>query len=191
MSSWHDTLFPRIFAIQAVILHESTVFKFTMQHAAGDAVSMYRTTSTGNIIRLTVILGLYNAAAAFCEGLHGEVLERKTETDREYKVAGHGDTVSRPRLLRSSLRTQQAREWWDLCTGNTLFPALTLVRKWRSNMSHGPQWRTIHVSEQVFNEWRTLASEARVKASDFDLFASWIHLVSLSKVLANIYPSTD
>jgi hypothetical protein len=36
--SWRDTLCPRIFTIQAVLLLDATVFKFTMQHVAGDAV---------------------------------------------------------------------------------------------------------------------------------------------------------
>jgi hypothetical protein len=36
--SWYNTLCPMIFTIQAVILLDATVFKFTMQHAAGDAV---------------------------------------------------------------------------------------------------------------------------------------------------------
>jgi len=36
--SWHDTLCSRIFAIEVVILRDATVFKFMMQHAAGDAI---------------------------------------------------------------------------------------------------------------------------------------------------------
>jgi hypothetical protein len=36
--SWRDTLYPRIFTIQAVLFLDATVFKFTMQHVAGDAV---------------------------------------------------------------------------------------------------------------------------------------------------------
>jgi hypothetical protein len=41
--SWHDTLCPRIFTVQAVIFLDATVFKFTMQHVAGDAVGQYLT----------------------------------------------------------------------------------------------------------------------------------------------------
>lgn len=36
--AWSDRLRPRIFTIQAVTMQDATVLKFTMQHAAGDAV---------------------------------------------------------------------------------------------------------------------------------------------------------
>ena len=39
--SWSNRLRPQIFTIQAVIAQDATVFKFTMQHAAGDAVGMF------------------------------------------------------------------------------------------------------------------------------------------------------
>src|ERR1700712_3073382 len=37
-TSWMDRLCPRMFKIQAITMQDATVFKFTMQHAAGDAV---------------------------------------------------------------------------------------------------------------------------------------------------------
>jgi hypothetical protein len=39
--SWLDRVCPRIFKIQAITMQDATVFKFTMQHAAGDAVGTY------------------------------------------------------------------------------------------------------------------------------------------------------
>jgi hypothetical protein len=38
--SWSNRLCPRIFTIQAVTMQDATVLKFTMQHAAGDAVGV-------------------------------------------------------------------------------------------------------------------------------------------------------
>lgn len=43
--SWKNTLYPRIFAIQVVILRDAAVFKFSMQHTAGDAIGMCLRTS--------------------------------------------------------------------------------------------------------------------------------------------------
>lgn len=137
--------------------------------------------SSVNIAPLMKILAMYNAASAFCEGLHGEIPQRTTETDRQYRVAGHEKSTPLRNLKGSSLRTQQAREWWDMCTGSKLFPALTLARKWKTAMSHDTQWQTVHVSEQVLDGWRILARESGVKVSDFDLFASWIQLVGVSR----------
>jgi hypothetical protein len=39
-TSWRNRLCPRLFTIQAIIMQDATIFKFTMQHAAGDAVGM-------------------------------------------------------------------------------------------------------------------------------------------------------
>jgi hypothetical protein len=55
---------------------------------------------------------------------------------------------------------------------------MTLARKWLTAMRHDTQWQTIHVPEQVFEGWRSLALESGAKVSDFDLFASWIQMVS-------------
>lgn len=44
---WSYRLRPRIFTIQAVTLEDATVFKFTMQHAAGDAVGMFTSDAGG------------------------------------------------------------------------------------------------------------------------------------------------
>jgi hypothetical protein len=38
--SWYNRLRTRIFTIQAVTTQDATVFKFTIQHAAGDALGM-------------------------------------------------------------------------------------------------------------------------------------------------------
>ena len=124
---------------------------------------------------------MYNAANAFCEGLHGEIPQRTTDTDRQYRIAGHEKPTPGKQSPNSTLRTQQAREWWDMCTGSKLFPVLTLARKWWTAMSHETQWRTIHLSNSVVSEWRKLASNAGVKVTEFDLLASWIQLVGLSK----------
>ena len=189
--SWRDTLCPRIFTIQAVIFLDATVFKFTIQHVAGDAVGQCLPTSVDQHKFLTHILALYNATASFCQGLHDEIPPRTTATDREYRVSGHDNTALRGQLKRSSLRTQPAREWWDMCTGSKFFPAMTLARKWLTAMRHDTQWQTIHVPEQVFEGWRSLAFEGGAKVSDFDLFASWIQLVGASSSPSSPYPSTD
>jgi hypothetical protein len=54
---------------------------------------------------------------------------------------------------------------------------MTLARKWLTAMRNDTQWQTIHVPEQIIDEWRTLACDNGAKVSDFDLFASWIQLV--------------
>ena len=55
------------------------------------------------------------------------------------------------------------------------------MRKWKTAIKHDTQWQTLHISEDVINEWRTLAFMAGAKVSDLDLVASWIHLVGFKK----------
>jgi hypothetical protein len=40
--SWRDIVSPTNFAIQVVVFRDGTAFKFSMQHAAGDAVGKYK-----------------------------------------------------------------------------------------------------------------------------------------------------
>lgn len=138
-------------------------------------------------------LALHDAAAAFCQGLHDEIPQRAIETNRQYRVAARDNTAPRGRSLPSSLRTQQAREWWDMCTGSKLFPPLTLARKWLTAMRHDTQWQTIHIPEQIVAGWRDLACESGAKVSDFDLLASWIQLVGRRREMTNQFmiPSAD
>jgi hypothetical protein len=81
-----------------------------------------------------------------------------------------------------------------MCTGNKLFPAMTLARKWWTAMRHDTQWQTIHIPEHIFDVWRSLARESGAKVSDFDLFASWIQLVGTKKIIGHfssfVYPLT-
>lgn len=181
--SWLNTLCPRIFAIHAVIFQDATVFKFTMQHAAGDAVgkrlTIHDVMANLRVALLTKPVALHNAAAAFCKGLHDEIPQRDMDTNRQYRIVGHASTATRHGPLRSSLRSQQACEWWDSCTANKIFPVMTLARKWQNALCHETKWRTIHVPGRVFDRWRTLAFQSDAKVSDFDLFASWIQLVGL------------
>jgi hypothetical protein len=76
MIHWPKGLWPRIFTNQAVTMQDATVFKFTMQHAAGDAVGMSISMPAGLKVSLTAASGLYKAAAAFCEGLGGDIHKR-------------------------------------------------------------------------------------------------------------------
>jgi hypothetical protein len=68
---------------------------------------------------------------------------------------------------------------------------MTFARKWLTAMRHDTQWQTIHVPEQVFEGWRSLACEGGAKVTDFDLFASWIQLVGAPSSPARSYPATD
>jgi hypothetical protein len=110
---------------------------------------------------------------------------RTGDQDRQrLQSSGHDNTALRGRLGRSSLRTQQAREWWDKCTASKLSTVMTFARKWLTAIRHDTQWQTIHVPERVFEEWRSLACESGAKVSDFDLFASWIQLVGAPRQLS-------
>ena len=121
--------------------------------------------------------GLYNAVAAFCEGLYGPVAERLT-TDRKYMSASYSRSGSRWQSVHLRLQTQQARDWWILCTSSKLFPMKTIINKWRDAKRTTTQWKTIQVPESILDKWRGIACESGVKVSTFDLFASWIHMAS-------------
>lgn len=53
--SWSNRLRPRIFTVQAVTMKDATVFKFTMQHAAGDAVGTFSPIAGAMTGPLTVV----------------------------------------------------------------------------------------------------------------------------------------
>ena len=126
-----------------------------------------------------MIAGLYKAAAAFCEGLTGDVHNRSINLTREYKVATDGNTGSRWKWhsRRSLLQTQQARDWFDVCTSSKLFPVKTLASKWKTARKNATRWQTVHFSKEIIETWQDIASEHGVKVSKFCLLASWVHLV--------------
>ena len=126
---------------------------------------------------LTVTTGLYKATAAFFEGLIGNVINRSTETVRQYALAAHWNTTTNHKPLRSLLQTQQARDWYDVCTSSKLFSIKTLARKWEDARLNTTRWQTIHFSKDIIERWQETAHEAGIKASKFNLLASWIHLV--------------
>jgi hypothetical protein len=181
--SWPNRLRPRIFSIRAVTMQDATVFKFTMQHAAGDAVGVYTLSMMTEWTRsLTATIGLYKAAAAFCEGLGSDIHKRPTNLVREYTLAGDRNVGSRWKSVRSLLQTQQARDWFDICTSSKLFSMETLGRIWQNARNNVTRWQTIHFSRETIDLWQTIAREAGAKVSKFNLLASWIHLVCGSSV---------
>jgi hypothetical protein len=175
--SWSERLRPRIFTIQAVTTEDATVFKFTMQHAAGDAVGMVSKDRRTSDSMANGSTGLYKAAAAFCEGLGGDVHKRPINFNRQYTLVSDGNTGSKWQSVRSLLQTQQARIWFDMCTTSKLFPIKTLARKWETARNNATRWQTVHFSRETIEMWQELAREAGVKVSKFSLLASWIHLV--------------
>lgn len=182
--SWSDRLRPRIFTLQAVTLEDATVFKFTMQHAAGDAVGMSTSNARELAVLLRVVAGLYKAASAFCEGLSGDIHKRSINLIREYKVATDGKTGSKwewkRQSLRSLLQTQQARDWFDMCTSSKIFNLKMLASKWKTARKNATRWQTIHFPKEIIEMWQDIAKKAGVKVSKFSLIASWIHLVRAS-----------
>jgi hypothetical protein len=176
--SWYNRLRTRIFTIQAVTTQDATVFKFTIQHAAGDALGMSQVAAGQWTTWLTIFLGLYKAAAAFCEGLVGDVHTRSTNVTRHYTFAGQGKILSKRQPLSSLLETQQARDWFDVCTSSKLFPIKTLARKWKDARYNATRWQTVHFPRSTIEMWQDLARKAGIKVSKFNLLASWIHLVS-------------
>ena len=181
---WSNRLRPRIFTVQAVTLEDATVFKFTMQHAAGDAVGMFRSNAGELNGLLIAVAGLYRAASAFCEGLSGDIHKRSTNLIREYKVATDGKTESKwewkRQPLRSLLQTQQARDWFDMCTSSKFFNIKMLASKWKTARNDATRWQTIHFPKEMIEAWQDIANKAGVKVSKFSLLASWIHLVRAS-----------
>jgi len=91
--------------------------------------------------------------------------------------------ASKRQQVRSLLQTQQARDWFDVCTSSKLFSVKTLARKWRAARESATRWQTIHFSKETIEMWQNIALEAGVKVSKFNLIASWIHLVRYSSTL--------
>lgn len=183
-TNWVDLLWPQIFHIHAVICRHMTVFKFTIQHAAGDASSR-SSLLPARWSLLTRFQGLYRAAEAYCLCLHRDISKRVV--NKQSTSTASGDYSVKPRKLsdrqiRSSLGTRQNLEWWDICTSNRIFPLITLARKWRDSKRVRTCWQTIHLPEHILEEWRAIALEKGVKASNFDLLASWTHLVCIQYV---------
>lgn len=164
-------------------MQDATVFKFTMQHAAGDAVGMYTLAIPAKLsVSITATPGLYKAAAAFCEGLSSDIHKRPTNLVREYMLAGDRNVGSRWKSVRSLLQTQQARDWFDICTSSKLFSMKTLARIWQNARQNATKWQTIHFSREIIDLWQGIARETGVKVSKFNLLASWIHLVRDSSI---------
>jgi hypothetical protein len=176
-TSWSNLLCPRVLTIRAVTMQDATVFKFTMQHAAGDAVGRYSVLEKEGIPWLTRILGLHKAAAAFCEGLSGDVHKRSTDLARQYILAAQGKVDPKRQPVRSLLQTQQARDWFDICTSSKLASVKILASKWKTARNNAARWQTIHFPRKIIEMWQEMAREADVKVSRFNLLASWIHLV--------------
>lgn len=130
---------------------------------------------------LRVVAGLYKAASAFCEGLSGDIHKRSINLIREYKVATDGKTESKwewkRQSLRSLLQTQQARDWFGICTSSKLFNLNMLASKWKTARNNATRWQTIHFPKEMIEMWQDIAKRAGVKVSKFSLIASWIHLV--------------
>jgi hypothetical protein len=175
--SWPNRLRPRIFSIQAVTMQDATVFKFTMQHAAGDAVGKCISMTVRLKKSLTAAPGLYKAAAAFCEGLSSDIHKRPTNLVRIYTLTGDKNTESRWKPVRSLLQTQQARDWFDICTSSKLFSIKTLASIWQNARNNATRWQTIHFPRETIELWQEIAREAGVRVSKFSLLASWVHLV--------------
>jgi hypothetical protein len=139
------------------------------------------------VAKLTQFLALYNAATAFCEGLHGETNRRSSRAHVDYKVLDHAaipqesKTNSRASPVVESLGTLQARSWWQICTSSKLFPVMTIARKWVDFYRTSTRWQTVFFPQNIIDGWRDAAQNSEVKVSTFDLFTSWIHLVSISQ----------
>lgn len=137
------------------------------------------------VAKLTQSVALYNAATAFCEGLHGETNRRPSRADVVYKVLDHGAIPKDSKihcqtsLVVESLATLQARSWWQICTSTRLYPVMTIARKWVDFYRTSTRWQTVFFPQYIINGWRDAAQQAGVKASTFDLFTSWIHLVGI------------
>jgi hypothetical protein len=186
LGTWTDVFNPRVLVIKAVLLRDATVFKFILQHAAGDAIGEMLSHSRKQLSHTNgVPPGLYNAVSAFCEGIHGPVKPRASRPDRSYKPlefpnspGKHRDYMS-TRLTEETLRTPQARAWWPSCTGSLLFVPVTLMRTWWSFWRTPTSWRLVHFSEDILERWRGIARDANESVSTFALFAAWIQMVSV------------
>lgn len=178
--TWTDFFRPRILVVQAAIMQDATVLKFTVQHAAGDATGKH----TGRNVRLamlTLFTAIYNAATAFCEGLHGEVQERSSRSDVDYTMI---DTQAQKKAkemngrLSDAINSSQARAYFDWCTGHIFFPISTIIRKWLDCRRTPARWQTVYFPQHILDGWRQAAGDEALKVSTFDLFSSWLHMVS-------------
>ena len=132
-------------------------------------------------VMLTMSTAIYNAATAFCEGLHGEVQERSSRSDVDYKMidaqAQHKAKEMTGRLS-DAINTPQARAYFDWCTGHIFFPISTIIRKWLDCRRTPARWQTVYFPQHVLDGWRHAADDEALKVSTFDLFSSWLHMVS-------------
>ena len=135
---------------------------------------------------LILLTAIYNAAAAFCEGLHGEVQERSSRADVDYKMI---DTKAQQKAkemtgrLSDAITTPQARAYWQWCTGNILFPIATIIRKWLDSRRTPARWQTVYFPQHILDGWRHAAEDEAIKVSTFDLLSSWLHMVSETTTL--------
>jgi hypothetical protein len=56
---------------------------------------------------------------------------------------------------------------------------MTLANKWIDATRVATKWQMAHFPEPVIDDWRAAAREAGAEVSTFNLFAAWIHLVSM------------
>jgi hypothetical protein len=130
---------------------------------------------------LTLSAAIYNAAAAFCEGLHGEVQARSSRADVDYKMIdtqAQQNAIEMTGRLCNAIKTPQARAYWQWCTGSILFPIATIIRKWLDCRRTPARWQTVFFPQHVLDGWRHAAEDEAIKVSTFDLFSSWLHMVS-------------
>jgi hypothetical protein len=190
--TWTDFFRPRVLVIQAAIMQDATVLKFTVQHAAGDATGKHFGMN-GRLLMLTMFTAIYNAATAFCEGLHGEVQARSSRSDVDYKMI---DTEAQKKAkemtgrLRDAINSPQARAYFDWCTGHIFFPISTIIRKWLDCRRTPARWQTVYFPQHILDGWRQAAGDEALKVSTFDLFSSWLHMVSVTLVAEGLRPRT-
>ena len=133
------------------------------------------------------ITAIYNAATAFCEGLHGEVQQRSSRSDVDYTLI---DTQAQQKAkemtgrLSDAINTPQARAYFDWCTGHIFFPISTIIRKWLDCRRTPAPWQTIYFPQHVIDEWKHAAEDEALKVSTYDLFSSWLHMVSVIRSLS-------
>jgi hypothetical protein len=130
---------------------------------------------------LTNFSAIYNTVSAFCEGLHGEVTPRASRADVDYEVtdfqADKNTSLSAKNLF-DALATSQARAYWSWCDGSLLFPIATIIRKWLDARRTPTRWQTVFFPQSILDGWRNDAQDAGIKVSTYDLFTSWLHMVS-------------
>ena len=133
------------------------------------------------VLMLTTSTAIYNAATAFCEGLHGEVQERSSRSDVDYKMIDAQAQQKAKEMtgrLSDAINTPQARAYFDWCTGHIFFPISTIIRKWLDCRRTPARWHTVYFPQHVLDGWRHAADDEALKVSTFDLFSSWLHMVS-------------